>query len=169
VVKNVLDPVKSQDAKYRTLKLDNAKLQAKLFSIVYVKDLCKVIGFVEADGCLTIPPPESDDHKLLALQTLLQEMDRAQDELLEPPAAAATNKKPRVEEKLSEKQIARRQMVEKQKVESEKAKEERKRNLKMLQQDKLARETDPNWKSGVSAACSKSGSGIMTFRDRHGE
>jgi hypothetical protein len=137
---------------------------------VYVKDLCKVVGFVEADGCLTIPPPESDDHKM-ALQTLLQEMDQAKDELLEEssPPTINTNKKPREEEKLSEKQIARRMLVEKQKEESEKAKEERKRNLKLLKQDKLARETDPNWKSGVSAACSKSGSGILTFRDRHGE
>jgi hypothetical protein len=46
----------------------------------------------------------------------------------------------------------------KRKLEAKRAKEERKRNLKMLQQDKLVRETDPNWKPEVSAACAKSGS-----------
>jgi hypothetical protein len=45
----------------------------------------------------------------------------------------------------------------------------RKRNFKTLQQDKLVRETDPNWKPEVSAACIKSGIGLLTFRDRHGK
>ena len=84
-----------------------------------------------------------------------------------PPIIA--NKKPRVEEKLSEKQKASRMLLKKQKLESEKAKEERKQNLKMLQQDKLGQETDPNWKWGVSAACVKSGTGILIFRNRHEE
>jgi len=39
----------------------------------------------------------------------------------------------------------------------------------MIKQDKYVRENDPNWKSGVSAACAKSGTGISTFRDKYGE
>jgi hypothetical protein len=45
----------------------------------------------------------------------------------------------------------------------------RKRNLKMLQQDKLVRETDPNWMPGVSAACANIGIILLTFRDRNGK
>jgi hypothetical protein len=77
-----------------------------------------------------------------------------------------TNKKTQAEEKLSEKHKARRLL--KKIIGSQKSKkEERKRNLKMLQQDKLVRETDPNWKPEVSSACAKSGSGLLDFRDRH--
>ena len=98
------------------------------------------------------------------LKTLSQELLKAQESMQEP-----TNKKPRVEEKLSEKQKARRMMEEKRKADVLKAKEERKRNIEMLKHDKLVRETDPNWKPGVSAACAKSGTGLKSFRDRHGE
>jgi len=71
--------------------------------------------------------------------------------------------------KLSEKQRARILLEEKQKQEKLIDHEQRKKNVAMIKQDKFVRENDPNWKSGVSAACAKSGTGISTFRDKYGE
>jgi len=71
--------------------------------------------------------------------------------------------------KLSEKQRARILLEEKQKQEKLIEQEQRKKNVAMIKQDKYVRENDPNWKSGVSAACAKSGTGISTFRDKYGE
>ena len=74
-----------------------------------------------------------------------------------------------VEGKLSEKQKARRLMEEKQQKERELARQQRKQNVALLKQDKYVRQNDDNWKSGVSAACAKSGDSISTFRDKFGE
>ena len=176
IVKNLLDPQKSQDAKYRTLKLDNPKLQSKLFSIAFVRDwLVDGIGFVEEETqCLTITVEQCSNLSPTILQVLQQSLSS-----LGSSGSSVNNnivnhnnnnnKKKAVEEKLSEKQKARRLWEERQKLEKLREKEERKKNLAMLRQDKFVRENDANWKSGVSAACAKSGTGLQTFRDRHGE
>ncbi len=71
--------------------------------------------------------------------------------------------------KLSEKQKARLLMEKKKRKELEEAKRARARTRELIQQDKYVRENDPNWKSGQSAACVKSGDKISTFRDKYGE
>ena len=175
IVKNLLDPQKSQDAKYRTLKLDNPKLQSKLFSIAFVRDwLVDGIGFVEEDNqCLTITVEQCSNLSPAILQVLQQSLSSLGSSGSSVSNSIVNNnnnnKKKAVEEKLSEKQKARRLWEERQKLEKLREKEERKKNLAMLRQDKFVRENDANWKSGVSAACAKSGTGLQTFRDRHGE
>ena len=72
-------------------------------------------------------------------------------------------------EKLSLKQIARREAEIKKLKEKEQDKLHRKNTKAQIAEDKKTRETDENWKPKVSAAADKSGAGIQTFRDRHGE
>ena len=84
-------------------------------------------------------------------------------------ATATTNKPAAVKEKLSEKQKARLLMEKKKADEKKLDQAHRQKNLKQLQEDEHARRHDPNWKSGVSSACSKAGSSISTFRDKYGE
>ena len=52
VIKNLLDPVKSQHVKYRTLKLDNVKLQERLLYIPYIQTdvLERQLGFVPSNS-----------------------------------------------------------------------------------------------------------------------
>jgi hypothetical protein len=194
VLRNLVDPIKSQDVKYRTLKLDNAKLHQKLFSITYMRDLLGVLGFCESTNADGVSCLMMEDQKVASSQTqttvtgCLEELVQTQENLTTEP----TNKKPKVQsqsqaqsmavdeqpakvfyhgdlDKLSEKQKARRMLAEKEKLDKVKAKEHRKKNLALLKADKVTRETDPNWKPGVSAACAKSGTGISTFRDKYGE
>ena len=183
ILKNLVDPSKSGDIKYRTLKLDNPKLQEKLFSISYIKEMLEqALGFQESttpenDPCMILTTLPSD---ITVLRNCLDEVSSSLAAIngnsggdisgnIEP--LHPCNKKPRLPptEQLSEKQKARRLMEEKEQLEREKAREERKRQVALLKQDKLVRETDPNWKPGVSAACAKSGTGISTFRDKYGE
>ena len=72
-------------------------------------------------------------------------------------------------EKLSLKQIARREAEIKKQKEKQQEKLHRKNTKAQIADDKKTRETDENWKPKVSAAADKSGAGIQTFRDRHGE
>ena len=71
--------------------------------------------------------------------------------------------------KVSEKQKARMLLEKKRQREVVEAKAQRAKNVALLKQDKYVRENDENWKSGQSAACVKSGTGISTFRDKYGE
>jgi hypothetical protein len=72
-------------------------------------------------------------------------------------------------EKLSLKQIARREAQIKLQKEKQDNIQHRKNTKAQIAADKKTRETDENWKPKVSAAADKSGAGIQTFRDRHGE
>ena len=193
MVKNLVDPIKSQDVKYRTLKLDNAKLQAKLWNVPHVRtDLLEAIcGFVQVDGTMILLDPPSQFTMQSILKPFLDSIGLALNQLTNTNSttttntfAIATNKKPKLESqssslssssssslepKLSEKQKAKRLLEEKQRLEREQARVDRQRQLELLKQDKLTRETDPNWKPGLSAACAKSGTSISTFRDKYGE
>ena len=171
------DPVKSRDAKYRQLKLDNEKLQQKLVpcnphALQYLHSL----GFVveENTNVLTCAAPPS----LLPMQAALEQVSQAL-EGLEPSSSKSS--KPILQhqsssmssttstEKLSEKQKARRLLEEKEKAEKEEARRRRKATSDLIKQDKYVRKHDENWVSGPSAAVHKSGTAISTFRDRHGE
>jgi len=94
--------------------------------------------------------------------------------LLAEHSNSVTNTKPTPSvippvEKLSEKQIARRELEKKKQLEKEQDKQHRLNTKAQIAADKLVRETDENWKPAVSAAADKTGTGIQTFRDRHGE
>lgn len=166
VIGNLADNEKSRDPKYRRLRLKNEKLHERIFSIPYMVDLLEVaLGFEKQQ--------ESGEVFLVLMgdtancQICHQEILAVQERL----SASATNnhnsRAPYVE-KLSEKQKARRLLEEKKHLEKLKAEENRKRNLALLRQDKRARQ-DPNWKAKASAAATKTGTGISTFRDKFGE
>ena len=182
IIKNLSDPVKAQDIKYRQLKLNNAKVQEKLVPVVSALEYLKAIGFAEAvQDDIAVLRVENPD--IAVMKASLQEVTNA----LEMVAPNNTITKPsikkqkRVEEeekksddprpveRLSEKQKARHLLEEKEKKEKETARRERAKTSAQIKQDKWVRKNDPTWKPGVSAAMTKSGSGIETFRDRHGE
>jgi len=213
VLKNLIDTNKGaipgdEGLKYRTLKLDNPKLKARLFpsssSSKIVMDLLMDSTHVgmkpkrrlkrDIDINLlvmeTVPSPSTRQHiqerVLPALTTTHSEINSkmmaAEDEnkshkkakLLLAEHNSVTNTKPTPsalppEEKLSEKQIARRELEQKKQLEKEQDKQHRLNTKAQIKADKLVRETDENWKPAVSAAADKTGTGIQTFRDRHGE
>lgn len=183
VLKNLADPVKSQDPKYRQLKTSNPKIQTKILPCPSALDYLKAIGFEEVEGGGLLKVENVPD--LVLMKASFQEVCNALD-MVSPKDEASTAsapKKPRVvvavdedekkesfaPERLSEKQKARILMEAKEKRDREEAKAVRKRNVALLKADKFVRENDENWTSGQSAACVKSGTGISTFRDRFGE
>merc|ERR1712238_226033 len=137
----------------------------------------------------TVPSPSIQQHiqerVLPALTTTQSEINSkmmaAEDEnkshkkakLLLAEHNSVTNTKPTpsapMVEKLSEKQIARRELEQKKQLEKEMDKQHRLNTKAQIKADKLVRETDENWRPAVSAAADKTGTGIQTFRDRHGE
>jgi hypothetical protein len=201
VIKNLADPARCTDAKYRQLRLSNEKVQAKLLPCPSAVEYMMAIGFAKTtDDCaayLRIPAETTvnPSHMAAALQELTNAIA-----LVEPSSSSASSstrslmhsqsssfgeekKSPEgiiirssgassisaVPSRFNEKQKARDLMEKKKKAEAEEAKRVRASNVAKLKQDKFVRENDENWKSGVSAACAKSGTGISTFRDKYGE
>lgn len=192
VLKNLADPVKSQDQKYRQLKLENDKVRAKILPCPSSMDYLKAIGFKEATdgGGENILRIESVDD-LVLMKASLQEVSNGLD-MVSPKdqhEAGKVLKKHRTEdlnfadekkeeiakakcvvvEQLTGKQIERLLTERKAQQEREVAKAQRKKVAKLIQQDKYVRANDENWVSAPSSACAKTGSTIVTFRDRHGE
>eukprot|EP00536_Pseudo-nitzschia_multiseries_P011406 jgi/Psemu1/289663/fgenesh1_pg.386_\ len=146
VLKNLIDPAKggaSGDAglKYRTLKLDNPKIRARLFC-----------SSSQIEGCV---------RDLLTDASLVG--------MSETPTAEGNRVTLQLEQRLSEKQKARRLREEKERLEKEQDKLHRQKTRAQIRADKHVRLHDENWKPTVSAAADKSGTGLQTFRDRHGE
>jgi len=197
VVKNLGNPEKCNNPKYRQLRISNEKVQAKLLPCPSAIDYMEAIGFrkvTEADGneFLRIPFDQAIDcaHMVASYKELSNALDIVGGEgkisrnnsKIERSSFLEEKKTPEgivmsshstgmtyQFEKKSEKQKARELMEKKRKKEAEDAKAVRAKNIAMLKQDKFVRENDENWKSGVSAACAKSGGGISTFRDKYGE
>ena len=190
VLKNLVDPSKGGLAgeaglKYRTLKLDNPKLQERLFCSESVRNLLlNVVGMTSKDNTLVLPEPPSPQISDIIGLKLLPAISTAQQTMANTMASSTTanaNKKAKLTEhngkpsampsteKLSEKQKARLLMEQKAKLEKEREKEFRKQTRAKIAADKLVRQKDENWKPTVSAAAAKTGSGLLTFRDRHGE
>lgn len=181
VLKNLLDPAKVQDPKYRQLRLDNEKIKSKVCICPQAMQLLNEIGFVQATDDNNQPILRIDEvvvkQHFVKIQSSYQTIFTGIDTITNGSNGSASssslvNKKPAnkiMVEKLSEKQKARILLEQKQKEEKIKAREEREKNIAMLKQDKFVRQNDANWTSGVSAACAKSGSGISTFRDKYGE
>jgi hypothetical protein len=197
VVKNLADPVKSQDAKFRQLRTENEKIKQKLLACPSAVEYLKAIGFVEVmDGNETFLRFDGSID-IVAMQASLVEVSNGYEMVAgsssmhsNDSTAAVASKKARmedVEEKktddplpppinnkrpvasLSEKQKARLLMEEKEKREKEEARKHRAKQVALLKVDKHVRQNDENWTSGVSAAAAKSGTGMSTFRDRFGE
>mmetsp|Transcript_40869 Transcript_40869/g.49765 ORF Transcript_40869/g.49765 Transcript_40869/m.49765 type:complete len:237 (+) Transcript_40869:46-756(+) len=174
IVTNLNDPIKSKDPKYRQLRVSNEKIKNKLLPCPPALPYLQSLGFV------AVAKEGTDENEFLRidaidrqiLSTALLDIDVAIRSLSSPSASttstsAAPSSSPT--EKLSEKQKARQLLEKKRQHEAIEDKRARAKNVALLRRDKYVRENDDNWTSGVSAACAKSGSGISTFRDRHGE
>lgn len=196
VVKNLSDPAKSADPKYRQLKMDNEKVRTKLTACPAAVPLLLALGFAEEVVTGAVPSPvlrytspvvdhAAMSHMFQEISTTLSQLDGPENAQNKKPkldaanvvrttsTAAPTTQKKVVHAvdhtKMSEKQKARLLREDKERKEREKAKAVRKANVALLKQDKYVRENDDNWTSGVSAACAKSGQSISTFRDKYGE
>jgi len=205
VVKNLSDPLKAQDAKYRQLRLSNEKVRAKLLPCPSAVEYMKAIGFAEvtdSDGSQYLRIEAGKEVNVVNMQASIVELTNAL-EMMSPNSLSSASSAPPSrssstgslasgEEKktpegiivrrsdsslsasssggrMSEKQKARLLMEQKRKREQEEAKEARARTSAQIKVDKYVRQNDKNWKSGQSAACVKSGTGISTFRDKYGE
>ena len=185
--KNLLDPVKAKDEKYRQVRLDNCKIQQTLVP-------CNPAA-VEYLHSLGFTPAASSDDQVLRMETMidaevmaaaLTAVQQALETLgvvkannppttlqhqpsssstLSSSSSATTNST----ERLTEKQKARRLLEAQRQAELAQAKQSRKKTAALIQQDKYVRAKDENWTSGPSAAVHKAGNAIPTFRDRHGE
>ena len=174
VTKNLADPIKSKDDKYRQLKLDNEKIQQKLVPCnPHALGFLHSLGFVQEQQVLVV----KNVPNLVAMQGALEQVTQALEglEAKKPKlhhassSVSTASSSSAGSEKLSEKQKARRLLEEKEKAEREEARRRRKATSALIQQDKYVRKHDENWTSGPSAAVHKSGTAISTFRDRHGE
>eukprot|EP00532_Pseudo-nitzschia_australis_P007060 CAMPEP_0168174776 /NCGR_PEP_ID=MMETSP0139_2-20121125/6717_1 /TAXON_ID=44445 /ORGANISM="Pseudo-nitzschia australis, Strain 10249 10 AB" /LENGTH=267 /DNA_ID=CAMNT_0008093015 /DNA_START=237 /DNA_END=1040 /DNA_ORIENTATION=- len=223
VLKNLIDPSKGgakgeAGLKYRTLKLDNPKLRARLFcgsDSSCVRDLLKdpsLVGMATTTTTITIAAVGSNNSNSTSTGTLVMEeapassavdiismrvlpaIATAQSVLLAATqqqqqqqqqqhkkakltehnttsntTSTSTSTSHAPPEKLSEKQKARLLLEEKKRLEKERDKLYRKQTRAQIKADKRVRLHDENWKPAVSAAADKSGTGLQSFRDRHGE
>jgi hypothetical protein len=189
VVKNLADPTKNADPKYRQLKLSNEKVKAKITPCPSALDYMKAIGFdvVAEGGEEFLRIDDSKNVPISDMEAALAELNNAI-EMLVPnePSFSEEKKTPEgivsrqsstmssassssATGRMSEKQKARLLMEKKRQKEIQDAKEARKKTSNLIKQDKYVRENDENWTSKQSAACVKSGTGINTFRDKYGE
>jgi len=188
VLKNLIDSSKGGlsgggGLKYRTLKLDNPKLKAKLLCCSAVRDLlldASLVGMIAIDVTLVMneaPSPAIRDTIGLKVLPAVSTAQKKIASRLETSESAF--KKAKLDKqneistvdfnKLTEKQKARILSDEKQLLEKEREKAFHKQTKARIAADKLVRLNDPNWKPSVSAAADKTGTGLLSFRDRHGE
>lgn len=191
VVKNLADPQKNADPKYRQLKLSNEKVKAKIAPCPSGLDYMKALGFVvviEEDGeeylrigssTISISDMEASLAELNNAIEMLAPKEPYMEEKKTPEgifrqqssslSAASSSASSSTTGRMSEKQKANLLMEKKRQRENEEAKEARRKTSNLIKQDKYVRENDENWTSKQSAACMKSGAGINTFRDTFGE
>ena len=185
---------KGTDIKYRTLNLNNEKLQARLFSFSGTEMLLvNVVGFTKTDGGneLVLKDAPSTFFLTRLSQEWLPVLSSTQSTLVAMSGGntftdASTAKKAKLTKSssslssastssstsmstLSEKQKARRLLEEKKEKEKMEAKLAKERTRAQIAADKRVRMEDENWKPSVSAAAAKGGTKLQTFRDRHGE
>ncbi|KAL3790046.1 hypothetical protein HJC23_011402 [Cyclotella cryptica] len=181
VLKNLVDPIKASDPKYRQIKL--SKVASRFDPCPSSMEYLQAIGFAlaEEDGedVLRISNVNSSDMEasLFELNAAIDivspnddleekksELDRTSSTLSASSSVASSTGG-----RMSEKQKARMLMEKKRMEEAEEAKKARQKTRDQIRQDKYVRENDENWTSKQSAACVKSGTGISTFRDKYGE
>mmetsp|Transcript_21090 Transcript_21090/g.45975 ORF Transcript_21090/g.45975 Transcript_21090/m.45975 type:complete len:252 (+) Transcript_21090:108-863(+) len=97
VVKNLSDPTKSQDAKYRQLRLSNPKVQSKLLPCPSAVEYMKAIGFTEVqdedDGSKYLRIAMDKEVNVNHMQASLVELTNAI-AMVDPDAAAARSGPP---------------------------------------------------------------------------
>lgn len=192
VVKNLADPQKNADPKYRQLKLSNEKVKAKIAPCPSGLDYMKALGFVvvieeggeeylriESSKTISISDMEASLAELNNAIEMLAPKEPIMEEKKTPDgiyrqqssslSAASSSASSSATGQMSEKQKANLLKEKKRQREKEEAKEARRKTSNLIKQDKYVRENDENWTSQQSAACVKSGSGINTFRDKFGE
>mmetsp|Transcript_10702 Transcript_10702/g.23699 ORF Transcript_10702/g.23699 Transcript_10702/m.23699 type:complete len:233 (-) Transcript_10702:187-885(-) len=192
VVKNLADPQKNADPKYRQLKLSNEKVKAKITPCPSALDYMKALGFgvtnedgeeylrIESSKAIPISDMEASLAELNAAIEMLVPKETSFSEEKKTPEgfvvrqqssslSAASSSASVTGRGMTEKQKARLLMEKKREREAEEAKKARQKTSNLIKQDKFVRENDANWKSKQSAACVKSGNGINTFRDKFGE
>jgi hypothetical protein len=195
VVKNLADPQKNADPKYRQLKLSNAKVKAKITPCPSALDYMKALGFAVASEGGEEYLRFSKTVIVSDMEASLAELNNAIDMLVPKDQSASSTTSFSEEKKtpegiiirqqsstvsaassssaatgkMSEKQKARVLMEKKRQREAQEAKDARQKTSNLIKQDKYVRKNDENWTSKQSAACVKSGSGINTFRDKFGE
>jgi len=191
VVKNLADPRKNADPKYRQLKLSNEKVKAKITPCPSALDYMKALGFA-------VVAEDAEEYLRFSKTVVASDMEASLAELnnaiemLVPKDASSFSEEKKTPEgiiirrqssalsaasggssaatgRMTEKQKSRLLMEKKRQREAKEAKEARQKTSNLIKQDKYVRENDENWTSKQSAACVKSGSGINTFRDKFGE
>jgi PUB domain len=172
ILKNLL---KSDDVKYRQLRLGNAKIQ-RMTSHVAVMGylLSSSIGFehVQEDGGEYVLKIRSEPVRDSLERALVDATDALGSvEGLIPKTVSTSSSSASLSgmEAPSERQKARMLRDEAERIEREVAREERKRTVHQIKTDKHVRENDPNWKPSVAAAVAKAGDTMSTFRDKFGE
>lgn len=199
IVKNLSDPDKVHDEKYRQFKCNNPKIQIMIHNPNIVTYL-QSIGFspdtnTNGDDLIwkieTIPDNAAMSRAYMQVCSTLERLEGSIS--VQPVASTSSlsqqSKKPRtlqhasstmstesississsVDGKLTEKQKARILLEQKQAIEKEEIKLARQRTKQQIQNDKMVRENDPNWRPAVSAAAAKNGNPMLTFRDKFGE
>jgi len=192
VIKNLADSVKAQNPKYRLLRLENEKVKANMLPCPASLDYLKAIGFSETtdengerilkfDGIVDTVLMKASQNEVSAGLNMVEPNDliyigtsfkKARTSYVEEKKAdnaPAPEFKSDFSEKLSEKQKARILREDKEKRDKEDAKKHRAKTAALIKSDKFVRENDENWTSGVSAAASKGGKVMSTFRDQFGE
>jgi hypothetical protein len=196
VIKNLCDPIKCNDIKFRQLRPANPKLQAMFQYPSIVSYLQQIIGFEEAiengEAILRInnvPDTAVMSREYIQISAIYERIEKlvpsttstAPSSSTKPvlktststvsteSTASSTTSTTMSLDGLSEKQKARILKEQKEAAEKEAAKMARKRTVAQIQADKVVRQTDPNWKPTVSAAAAKNGSSLQTFRDKYGE
>ena len=197
VIKNLCDPTKGTDIKFRQLRPANPKLQVMFQHPPIVSYLQQVIGFEHAtDNCEAIlrinnvPDTAVMSREYIQISAIYERIEKT----VTPSSSTSTGlstSKPVLKtststvstestaslssitnmslDGLTEKQKARILKEQKDAAEKEAAKMARKRTVAQIQADKVVRQTDPNWKPNVSAAAGKNGTSLQTFRDKYGE
>jgi len=188
ILRNLSDPEKSRDEKYRQLRCSNPKIRALLQNASIAALLRSAVGFRQTDGGgageeeeAVLKVPHVPDRA--AMETVLAVVSGALQRVSSSVLASTSSSLSAVSSSssicsetattttttMSEKQKARMLREKQLEKEREQAKESRKRTAAQIKADKHVRENDPDWKPSVSSAAGKSGSAISTFRDKYGE
>jgi DNA polymerase III psi subunit len=189
VVKNLIE--QPTEPKYRQLRLQNSKIQRYTAHTPIMNYLQHVIGFERISESNTDGITESllrivDSSRLPSeealngeLRTITLALQRAQCTNLAPvtqprvisnsSSTSSLLSEETENTKLTEKQKARKLMEEASAMQKKQDEQARKRTIQQIQNDKHVRANDPNWKPSASAAATKSGDAMLTFRDKFGE
>jgi len=171
VLKNLNDPARASDPKYRQLRLENTKIKQNLAQHAPIMSYLQMIGFAivtEGGGrFFRIEQPEEANMRA-ALTQITAASERIHKLLLHRQSSSSVSGHSSSSTP-SEKQKARLLLEDKKRKEKEEDRLARKRTRALIKADKHVRENDPNWKPSVSAAAAKTGDAMETFRDKFGE